>query len=231
MKIVFTFALILLTLMVVCVTGYFTGLLRFNFPSAQDYPVQGIDVSHHQGEIDWAAIPKDKIKFVYIKASEGGDWRDKAFEQNFSGARAAGLDVGAYHFFTLCKDGITQARNFMGVVKIDGAMLTPVVDLEYVGNCSARPSKEDFLRELNNFVQEWQAFYMKKPVFYTTKEFYDDYIKGSAFESYPLWLRDVFLEPDIKKYPSMILWQYADNARLNGIEGPVDLNARVNSAH
>lgn len=228
MKIIIA-ALAVISVLSIGIAGYFTGLLRFNYPSAQGYPVQGIDVSHHQGAIDWRTVPKEKVKFVYIKASEGGDWRDPKFKQNWNEARAAGFEVGAYHFFTLCKDGITQARNFMEIVTTDGEMMAPVVDLEYVGNCSARPSKEDFLRELNDFVQEWQVFYMKKPVFYTTKEFYEDYLKGSDFESYPLWLRDVFAEPDVKDYPSMVLWQYADNARVDGIKGPVDLNARLNT--
>ncbi len=205
-------------------TAYMTGFLRFNYPRAA---VQGIDVSHHQGNVDWKVIPKDKVTFVYIKASEGGDLRDKNFISNWNGARAAGFQTGAYHFFTLCRDGITQARNFRDLVPLEKESLPPAVDLEYVGNCAARPERTKFLKELADFIQEWQVFYMQKPVLYTTNEFYRDYLKDSEFESYPLWVRNVFGKPSRETYPSMMLWQYADNARLKGINGPVDLNIRV----
>ena len=223
----FKLSSIALVLVSGCVFSFFLGFLRLNYPSLKTYPVQGIDVSHHQGEINWSSIPKDKVKFVYIKATEGGDWRDPMFTQNWTGAKNSGFEVGAYHFFTLCRDGITQAKNFMNLVDTSNGMLPPVIDLEYVGNCAARPSREEFLLQLSDFVQEWQTFYMRKPVFYTTKEFYHDYLEGTDFVSYSLWIRDIFAKPDVKDYPSMVLWQYADNARIDGIKGPVDLNVAI----
>src|SRR4051794_5467055 len=70
-------------------------------PSDSLYPLQGIDISHHQGAIDWARLPGQGVDFAYIKASEGGDHRDPAFAANWAGARKAGIRRGAYHFFTL----------------------------------------------------------------------------------------------------------------------------------
>ncbi len=61
----------------------------------------GIDVSGHQGLIDWRAVAADDIDFAYIKASEGGDFVDDMFARNWREAAAAGVDRGAYHFFTL----------------------------------------------------------------------------------------------------------------------------------
>src|SRR5437016_13909496 len=91
---------------------YYGGRLGFNHPSLSRYPVRGIDVSHHQGPIDWDAVASDGVTFAYIKASEGGDYQDRRFKENWLGARHAGVLAGAYHFFTFCKDGAAQAENF-----------------------------------------------------------------------------------------------------------------------
>lgn len=218
---------LLLLAAAIVVSGYRGGWLRFNYPSRDDYPVWGLDVSNHQGVIDWTAVPKDEVRFVYIKATEGGDWRDKSFARNWAGARQAGFEVGAYHFFTLCRDALTQARNFMGVVKPHPGMLPPAVDLEYGGNCGARPTKEALLAEVRVLIAEWTAFYDTAPVLYVTQEFFRDYVKGSDLESHPLWVRDIFWQPDKADFPSMAIWQFANRARIAGVVGPVDLNVRT----
>ena len=107
-------------------------------PSDSRFPAQGIDVSHHQGAIDWPLLPAQGVDFAYIKASEGGDHRDRAFAANWSGARRAGIARGAYHFFTLCRPGADQAANFIAAVPAEPDALPPAVDLEYMGNCAAR---------------------------------------------------------------------------------------------
>lgn len=72
---------------------FFTGWR----PSTRAFPVQGIDVSHHQGEIDWFALPGQDVDFAYIKATEGGDHRDRLFARNWEEARQAEIARGAYH--------------------------------------------------------------------------------------------------------------------------------------
>jgi lysozyme len=208
--------------------GYLTyaqGMWRFNNPSLVEYPAQGLDVSHHQGVIDWAAVPKERVKFVYIKATEGGDHKDKKFIDNWNGARAQGFKAGAYHFFTLCKPGLEQAKNFESVVSFAHDDLPPVIDLEFVGNCAARPSRTEFLNELQHYARRIESISGQKPVLYTTYEFYKAYLKGSDFESYPFWVRDVFKKPDPKIFRRWVIWQYADNALVRGIDTPVDMNA------
>ena len=87
------------------------GLFYFHTfsPDRGKYPVRGIDVSHHQGPIDWQRVAADDVAFAVIKATEGGDHVDDAFATNLREARAAGLAVGAYHFFTFCRPGGDQA--------------------------------------------------------------------------------------------------------------------------
>lgn len=60
---------------------------------------QGIDVSRYQGNIDWAKVKASGITFVFIKATEGRTYVDPNFEKNVTGALAAGMMVGTYHFF------------------------------------------------------------------------------------------------------------------------------------
>ena len=86
-------------------------------PALQDGERYGIDVSAHQDAIDWQRVAEDNIRFAYIKATEGGDFVDKRFDENWRGAGAAGLDRGAYHFFTLCTPGEAQARNFLTIAR------------------------------------------------------------------------------------------------------------------
>lgn len=212
----------------VLVAAYFAyaqGLWRFNYPAHEQYPVHGLDVSHHQGDIRWSEIPQDRFRFVYIKATEGGDHKDKKFLQNWNEARAAGFKVGAYHFFTLCRKGTEQAANFINSVPKESGALPPVIDLEFVGNCSERPSRDVFMKELRNYVDAVEKHYGTQPVLYTTYQFYRQYIGDTEFGLYPLWVRDVFGNPDESVFPKWKIWQYADNVRIPGISGPVDLNA------
>ena len=82
-------------------------------PDRDVYPIRGIDVSNHQGLIDWRRVAADDVAFAMIKATEGGDWIDKSFARNFAAAKEAGLAIGPYHFFTFCRPGADQARNFI----------------------------------------------------------------------------------------------------------------------
>jgi lysozyme len=126
-------------------------------PDRGRYPVRGIDVSHHQGLIDWQRVAADDVAFAVIKATEGGDHVDDAFALNLREARAAGLAVGAYHFFTFCRPGADQARNFISIVPRNQPLLPPVVDIEFGGNCPQRPSPEQLNAELSAFLAPVEA--------------------------------------------------------------------------
>ena len=208
---------------------YRAGWWRFNYPTLKDYPVHGLDVSHHQKEIDWPRVPKDLISFVYIKASEGGDWKDRNFQTNWAGADTAGFKVGAYHFFTLCKSGAEQAENFLATLPEAAEMLPPAIDLEFGGNCAARPESADFLRELEIMAHRVETETGQRPVLYITYDFYEAYLKNTPFAAYPLWVRNIYGKPNPKEFPSATIWQYAANARVDGISGSVDLNISLNS--
>jgi lysozyme len=191
-------------------------------PSDRAWPTQGIDVSHHQGAIDWAALPAQGVDFAFIKATEGGDHRDTRFAENWRAARAAGIRRGAYHFFTLCRPGADQAANFIATVPAAPDALPPAVDLEYMGNCEGRPSLEAFHRELAAYLAAVEAHYGQRAILYLTGEF-DAAWQVSARVDRPLWLRSLFFEPRFGARP-WTLWQVSNLRRLRGIAGPVDWN-------
>ncbi|PJZ50466.1 glycoside hydrolase family 25 protein [Leptospira saintgironsiae] len=218
---------LLLSILVVAVSSLYTafdkGIIWFVYPSESKYPIRGIDVSNHQGDINWKKVSENKINFAYIKATEGGDWKDKAFLRNWKEANQLGIRVGAYHFFTLCRSGKEQAANFISLVPKDPESLPPVADLEFVGNCKERPPIQDVKKEIQDFLIALENHYGKKPILYLTYEFIDQYLEDD-FSEYPVWIRDIFGHPSSSFKRNWIIWQYHSRARLEGIEGPVDLN-------
>ncbi|WP_054308803.1 GH25 family lysozyme [Mesorhizobium sp. 1M-11] len=188
-------------------------------PDRQRYPVRGVDVSHHQGKIDWRRVAADDVAFAVIKATEGGDHVDDAFATNLSEARAAGLAVGAYHFFTFCRPGADQARNFLSVVPRDQPMLPPVVDIEFGGNCPRRPTPEELRTELNAFLELVEAQFGKPAIVYLIGEAVDLY--ETVIPARERWVRSLVLHPGNENW---VYWQYHNRGHVDGIEGAVDLN-------
>ena len=100
----------------------------------EGYEIHGIDISHHQGDIDWellrnAMIEKCPIRFILIKATEGTSILDSKFRENFTQAREYGFIRGAYHFWSNKSSAREQAYFFLdNVILIDGD-LPPVLDV------------------------------------------------------------------------------------------------------
>lgn len=211
------------------------GKVWFNMPSQSRYPLRGVDVSAHQGRIEWHTLKKQGIRFAFIKATEGSGWVDKQFKTNFENAYAQGLYVGAYHFFSFDSAGSTQAQNYIrNVPRLESRALPPVVDMEFYGNkASNPPSKEAVYRELDSLLHALHSHYGAKPLIYTTPSFYDAYLRG-RYEDYPLWIRSVFFAPHSLLarafnvyFEQWKFWQYNPRGVLHGYKGGeryIDLN-------
>jgi lysozyme len=205
---------------VVALIGAAGWLYVLNFsPDRGRYPVRGIDVSHHQGVIDWRHVVEDDIAFAIIKATEGGDHVDPEFLSNFLVARKLGLAVGAYHFFTLCRSGADQAANFLRTVPKDQPQLPPVVDIEFSGNCSERPTPEEFAIQLKVFIDVVEATFGQPVMIYAIGEAAETY--GAVIPERRKWVRSLLSHPG---HEDWTVWQYHNNGRVEGIEEPVDLN-------
>ncbi len=192
-------------------------------PAAFYHDVLGIDVSHHQGDIDWDAAAGDGVGFAYIKASEGETFNDPRFSRNWFAAEQAGIVRGAYHFFTLCSSGKLQAENFMRVVPEDPNALPPAVDAEHMGPCSDRPAVADPAAEIDMFARMLTAHYKKPPIIYTTREFHDAHLAGK-FPQTRFWIRSLMVPPRFRQ-SQWSFWQYHNRGLRAGISGPVALNA------
>jgi lysozyme len=197
-----------------------------------DYPVHGIDVSKWQGEIDWRQVRASGVAFAYIKATEGGDHADDRFAANWAAARAAGVPRGAYHFYYFCRPAQEQVRWFAANVPRERGALPPVLDVEWNATsrtCRTRPAPETVRREMGIFLAEVGRHYGKRPVIYTSVDFYHDNelwkVKGHHF-----WLRSVANHPSaIYKGQDWAFWQYTGTGVVPGVKGRADINAFAGS--
>lgn len=216
----------LVGLAILAVAGYelYTrGYIRFNYPDATRFPVRGIDVSHHQGTIDWPAVKASGVEFAFIKASEGGDHRDREFPKNWAAARQAGIVRGAYHFFTFCTPGIAQADNLGAALAGMPGELPPMADIEFSGNCTQWKGIAEIRSELKLFVERVQEVTQRRPILYFTGDVHSRILDGH-FPGYALWPRNVLREPSDLQLGHWLFWQFADNGRIRGVKTLVDLD-------
>ncbi|MPZ80179.1 MAG: lysozyme M1 (1,4-beta-N-acetylmuramidase) [Actinophytocola sp.] len=212
-------AVICVVVVVVDAAGWFPWLPNWR-PALDTGERYGIDVSHHQGTIDWSAVAGDGITFAYVKASEGGDWVDESFADNWAGAGEAGLDRGVYHFFSLCTPGAVQARHFLGVLPPEENALAPALDLELGGNCAARPAAEEVRAEVVAFLRLVEEAWGKPVLLYVGVEFEDVYPVRADLDR-PLWDLRFFFRPNVEGWH---IWQLHGFANVAGVDGRVDLD-------
>lgn len=205
-----------------CLLFAVAGFVTLN-PFAIGRFLEGVDVSNHQGAIDWRTLAQDNVHFAYIKATEGETFRDDRFAINWTEAKAAGLYVGAYHFFTQCRAGIVQADNFLAVLPAKGArVLPPAVDLEHMGPCRKGPAVADVAGEARAFMDHVERQYGVRPIIYTTREFHDAYLRKVRGERF--WVRSLFRKPMFRR-GDWVIWQHHHRGVKRGVNGPIDLNA------
>ena len=184
------------------------------------YPIVGIDVSVHNGDIDFNKVKADGYSFVFIKASEGVDHHDSKFDANYQNARQAGLKVGAYHFFRKNTDGLNQAKNFLETIGWRKLDLPLVIDVEDWSN--DKNVKDDRTqRNLDTMIDNLRSR-GHKVMIYTNGDGYKKYIKDGQV-NINLWLC-AFKSPDKIKHIPHQMQQYSHWGRVKGIWGDVDLN-------
>ncbi len=189
------------------------------YPDLAKYEIRGIDVSSHNGEIDFPIVRDDGFEFVLIKATEGATFKDKRFINNFRRAREAGLKVGAYHFFRFDTPGYMQGLNFLNSVKSRQLDLPLVIDVEEWTNPNSQATAL-VLDRLGEMIDHLER-HGYRVMLYTNKNGFARFIQG-RLEGYPLWLCSLAVEPDQERWS---FWQATHNGRVRGIKGPVDINA------
>lgn len=184
------------------------------------YPCRGIDISAHNGEVDFDRVAADSIEFVYLKASEGGTWRDAFFERNYAAALRAGLKVGAYHFFRFDVEGWRQSVNLLQVLKDRHLDLPVGIDVEEWGNPAEFTTEEivDNLRSLVELLRQNG----REVMIYTNKNGYYRFLRG-RFDDVQLWICS-FTTPALSENSRWTMWQHSHKACVDGVQGPVDMS-------
>jgi lysozyme len=201
-----------------------TGTLAF---------VEGIDVSYHQGTIDWQQVAASGKRFAFVRATAGTLTADTAYATNRAGARAAGLAVGSYHYANpdaAPNDAGNEASWFLRNTSIASGDLVPVLDLEVSNGLDAA--------SLTAWAQTWlsqvSAATGIRPIIYTNPTFWStsmvdtDWFARNGYSV--LWIANwtTASQPAVPAGywggSGWSLWQYSSVGSVPGISGAVDLD-------
>jgi len=184
--------------------------------------VQGIDVSNHQGTVDWNAVRQAGKIFAFMKATDGITYTDPEFATNWSGARAANLLRGAYHFYETNDDPTAQAQNFLSAVQLEPGDLPPVVDIE---RTKSGESASQIVKDLQTWLDVVEQATGLVPIIYTSNGYWNS-LGTSAFGRYPVWIAEYGVDsPTVPAgWTSWTFWQSSESGTVSGISGSVDLD-------
>lgn len=204
---------------------------RHNYLRLQNLPsMAGVDVSAHQGAIDWKLVAGSGIEFAMVRLGYRGYGSGKLqvddyVEENLRGAKKAGLKVGAYFFsqaLTIqeCEDEINFMLNILGDFQLD---MPIVLDWEIPAE-DARTANMDArtLTDIQLFFVETMRMKGYTPMVYFNWHQSENLYYLSELEQAPFWLA---LYRYRMTYPWKVeMWQYTSTGRVPGIQGNVDLN-------
>lgn len=191
----------------------------------------GIDVSAHQGEIDWAAVAEDGVEFAFLRIgyrgySAGALNLDEQFEANYAGARAQKIDVGIYFFSQAIsvEEAREEAQQVIAWLADKEVQCSVVYDWEHVEDESARTAQIDGATVTacaQAFCQEIQAAGYDPMIYCNGMLGYLSY-DLTQLTDYPLWYAEY------GDYPSyayeVTVWQYTESGEVAGIQGRTDRN-------
>ncbi|WP_404290929.1 cell wall-binding repeat-containing protein [Glutamicibacter arilaitensis] len=210
----------------------------------------GIDVSHHQGTVDWTQAYKNGARFGYIKATQSWPsslFKDPKFNTNYAASADAGVIRGAYHFaMPAHSSGAAQAKEFLangGGWSADGKTMPPLLDIEWnpysakaypqgKGDVCYGMSPAQMVNWIKSFGNTIKASTGRLPMIYTAQSWWDKCTGDSeAFKYWPLHV-SVFPTADVPKNPRELpegwktfnVWQYSSNSNLIGNTKNVDAN-------
>jgi lysozyme len=191
--------------------------------SRDEYPITGLDLSAHNGDVDFNLLVADSIDFVILKATEGATFKDTKFNSNYYAARKAGIaTIGAYHFFRFNTDGKMQGINFLNSLVGKTVDLPLVIDLEEWTNPRELPT-DDVVHRLQDMVDYLESNGYAV-MLYTNKDGYERFVRN-YFADYPLWICS-FTNPPLPENADTewSLWQYSHWGWVSAAETSVDLN-------
>ena len=192
----------------------------------EGYEIHGIDISHHQGTINWQQLRDNgfidnfPVRFVMIKATEGATKVDENFLDNFYQALEYGYTRGAYHFYSVHSSARDQAAFYIENVKLENGDLPPVLDVEHKPK---NQTDEEFKQSVKEWLDIVEKHYGVKPIIYTYYKFKTRYLNDSIFDSYPYWIAHYYVDK-VEYQGQWKFWQHTDVGKLPGFKGYVDFN-------
>lgn len=190
-----------------------------------------IDISHHNGIINWVEIAKT-VDSIFIKASQGQNYTDPMFIKNAIGAHTAGIKAGYYHYATLQSktveiDAKLEAIHFIEqVMKVALPGLGLVLDLE---DPNINLSREETLTYVKTFFRYLVLNGYHDYMLYSGTHFLNDHLPINHQLGYvKLWIAD-YNEPHFIPigWEGIHLLQYTNKGKIEGISGNVDLNRYI----
>jgi lysozyme len=185
--------------------------------------IYGIDVSHHQGKIDWEKVKKwknKKLDFVYIKATEGATYIDKTYKKNIKEAKENDFLVGSYHYFRTTSSIENQFQNFIKTIDKGKQDLIPLIDVEEKTNWT----NKEFHKNFKAFLNMVENYFGQKPMIYTVNSFYNLNLSGKYKEYHFLIGRYGENAPNMRDKTNWTIWQFSETGKVEGIPKDVDID-------
>lgn len=192
---------------------------------------KGIDVSKHQGEIDWEKVAADGVEFAFIRVGNRGYGsgvivEDAQFEANIKGAAENGIKVGVYFFSQAVneEEAVEEAEFVLEKIAPYQIECPVVLDVEKVSDSNARMNKistEERTANALAFLEKVkEAGY--RSMLYHNMEMGTMLLDLTQFETYDKWF--AYYNKEFYYPYAFDVWQYSAKGRVNGIAGDVDLN-------
>ncbi len=186
---------------------------NFHVAIPVDHRSFGIDVSHHQGTIQWDTLLSSNavspsIDFVFVKATEGINWIDPEWERNRTALKKSNIRHGAYHFYQSTASASKQAKHFLNVWQPSSVDLPPVLDIEI--DFDTAYHHEDSIKTWLKIVENSSGF---RPIIYCSLDDYQRYYKR-RFSEHQFWLAAYSRQLRIADMPNVIYWQFTEYATL-----------------
>jgi lysozyme len=185
--------------------------------------VKGIDVSEHNGQIDWAKVKASGIQFAIARVSDGLKYPDSEFDTNWAEIKKKGLTRGVYQYFRPGQDAIAQADLLLSKIGALGdGDLPPVIDVETANG----QSSSTVVSGVRAWIDHVKAKTGRDPIIYAAAGFWDTLSNTSQFAPQKLWVANYGANcpymPDT--WGTWSFWQYSESGSVPGVSGGIDLD-------
>lgn len=182
--------------------------------------MKGIDISAHNGSIDFNAVKNSGVEVVIIKATEGVDFVDNRLQEHYVKASSTGLHIGFYHFMSEKTNPVQQANDFWDAIKDKKFDVIPCLDIEINNYGRSATQITDRCLEFINRFKELSGI---DCMIYTGGYFGRDNL-DSRIKNYPGWIAHYGVSSPMETGFRVVGHQYTETGRVNGVNGNVDMN-------